>query len=106
MPTEYREQAITDAQIATKGISLRSIERIQHGTRVGAYKGTISFKRGAFVGTPIVMLTPVGRGQQLAGSGTVIPPRVTFRASGSFGFFGTPRLGTLQYLAVGSFAAQ
>ena len=96
----FRRQVIRDELIQTRGIGLRSIRTIQHGTRVGAFAGTVSFPR-SFVGTPAVVLTPIGRGQVNTG-GTVRPVRTVNRYSGSFTFAGSPRVGTLQWLAIGS----
>ena len=97
----FRRQAIRDELIQTQGIGLRSIRTIQAGTRVGAYAGTVTFPR-SFVGTPAVVLTPIGRGQFLSGGGTVRPVRIVSRYSGSFTFAGSPRPGTMQWLAIGS----
>jgi hypothetical protein len=101
-----RREAITDAQIRTGGISLRSLQKVDYGTHAhGAYGGTITFRHGAFVGTPTVLIQPIS-GYTLGGGGTQLFPQVRSRYSGSFTYYGTPRHGTFQWVAIGSFAAR
>ena len=103
-----RREAITDAQIRTGGISLRSLQKIDHGTHaLGGKAGTITFRHGVFVGTPLVILQPLGGFQRPAYPGTVpFALQVRSRYSGSFTYFGTPSGGTFQWVAIGSFAAR
>ena len=103
-----RREAITDAQIRTGGISLRSLQRIDHGTHaMGGKGGTITFKHGAFLGTPLLWLQPIQGFQRTAYPGTVpFFLQVRSRYSGSFTYAGTPVAGTFQWVAIGSFAAR
>ncbi len=103
MPSNNRRQAINDSSIATRGISARSFNRFDYGTHaMGGGAGTITFKHGAFQGTPVVILQPIA-GFTLSGGGTAAFVQVRSRFSGSFTYFGTPRHGTFQWLAVGSY---
>lgn len=102
-----RRQAITDAQIPTGGISLRSLRKVDHGTHAhGAYGGTVTFKHGAFLGTPIILLQPLAGYERVGYPGSVFILQVRSRYSGSFTYYGTPRHGTFQWVAIGSFAAR
>ena len=100
-----RRQAITDSAIRTGGISLRSLQKIDYGTHAhGAYGGTVTFKHGAFLGTPTVILQPLAGYVPLGGGTQQL--QVRSRYSGSFTYYGTPRHGTFQWVALGSFAAR
>ena len=101
-----RREAITDAQIRTGGISLRSLQKVDYGTHAhGAYGGTITFPHGAFLGTPIIVMQPLA-GYTQSGGGSRTEVQVRSRYSGSFTYYGTPRHGTFQWVAIGSFAAR
>lgn len=106
MPSYSRRESITDAQIQTRGIGLRSLRTVRHGTRAWGlrYAGTVSY-RVTFSGTPVVLLTARSTtvSQQLRGSGTLQPIRVTSVQSGSFFWAGSPRGGTFSWLAIGSY---
>lgn len=101
-----RRTVITDSAIQTGGISLKSLQKVDYGTHAhGAYGGTITFRHGAFPGTPTIMLQPLA-GYTQGGGGTHTPVQVRSRYSGSFTYYGTPRHGTFQWVAIGSFAAR
>lgn len=67
---------------------------------MAGFAGTISFKHGAFPGTPNVFL------QEMRGTLSLGAPRrivVVSRYSGSFTWAGSPRHGTFGYIAFGSY---
>ena len=103
-----RREAITDAQIRTGGISLRSLQKVDYGTHgLGGKAGTVTFKHGAFLGTPMIFLQPLAGFQRTGYPGTTpFGLQVRSRYSGSFTYFGTPSGGTFQWMAIGSFAAR
>ena len=103
MPQQNRRVAFGDEAIRTRGLSLRSIQRLDYGTRAmgAAYAGTVSFKHGAFVGTPTVLISMMARRTLSIGSNRPDVGVIT-RASGSFTWQGTPKGGTFIYAAIGS----
>lgn len=103
MPSVSRRQALGDESIRSGGLTRRSLSKIETGTHAhGVYGGTITFRHGAFTGTPSVFLNPIGVGYRLAGGGTIIPLTVTNRFPGSFMYFGSPKHGTFNWVAFGS----
>lgn len=103
MPSVSRRQAIGDESIRSGGLTRRSLSKIETGTHAHAtYGGTISFRHGVFVGTPVVVMSPIGVGYRMSGGGTYVPLSVTARFPGSFMYFGSPKHGTFNWAAFGS----